>query len=883
LRRAATAAEAANSRRDNELRTNPQAAAERERQEHAETERRQKCTEFIRKKEQYERNISRGVNIPQLNAAQMRRVKEGLSDLFRGELNPILEQMMPRTDEQDEWTAFEGAYEECMHRIREHILLAIGRDPKRLYGERRQNPKLQAATEQSAETLIELQKVRRDLKRLKDLLHTIAETGREMTGREGEREREEEEDEGVETRRLRRRFTKRITPILNLLTPQTIEEYFGTHDHEAIWQELNTDESHRNRVIDWLDALITTQVEGEIQEMNKKAQALKIQEEYRTSKGITMRRSIEKEQSPQCQIDMESVTEHFRQTWSRPLEEVIEADKESVFHLEPRITEHEAEEMEEFMLDEKNITDVIKSRGDLSASGVDGISYRIMKGAGTEGVKFMKNIIRASLRNGRVISTWKEAKTILIHKKGNREEIGNWRPISITNCMYRIFTCLMARTIQRINSKIHIFSDSQKGFIKKTNGCSEHSIILNELLHNANRNRESLIMTAIDFTNAFGSVPHELIMMTMKQRNFPIWMQRIVMDMYRGATSMIEMKGIRSNKIGWKRGVKQGCPLSPLLFNLCLEPLLQAVKTKCEGYGAFVGRAEEKVEFAVQAYADDIIFISREAKGIRKMLKVLEEFVNWSRMEVNVKKCMTASYLIDNHRHRCSLAENLKFNGQDIPNLTLAQSLKYLGTAVAARRKMKLEAMAAKLTEMKIRMKKIMESPLLIVQKIDAIKTFILPSLDFAMLNGDVGEKQLTTMDQHIRHLIDDALKVKGLPIECHHASWRDGGLSYPSLVDRRKVLMIRSFAQMMLSRDDKVREAMNWFAENERICRCIAEDTDSDFLNWKDEPGETGTASLTARTRKTCTKLKIGLKTIEDKMVVKTEESELQICSAAL
>jgi hypothetical protein len=202
-----------------------------------------------------------------------------------------------------------------------------------------------------------------------------------------------------------------------------------------------------------------------------------------------------------------------------------------------------------------------------------------------------------------------------------------------------------------------------------------------------------------------------------------------------------------------------------------LEPLLQAVEKKCEGYGAFVGGAEEKVEFAVQAYADDIIFISRKPKGIREMLKVLENFVNWSRMEVSVKKCVTASYWIDTNRYRCSLAESLQSNQQDIPNLTLAQSLKYLGTAVAARRKVKLEAMAAKLTEMKIRMKKIMESPLLIVQKIDAIKTFILPTLDFAMLNGDVGEKQLTIKDHHIRRLIDDVLKVRGLPIECHHAS----------------------------------------------------------------------------------------------------------------
>jgi hypothetical protein len=54
-----------------------------------------------------------------------------------------------------------------------------------------------------------------------------------------------------------------------------------------------------------------------------------------------------------------------------------------------------------------------------------------------------------------------------------------------------------------------------KCFIQKTNGCSEHGIILSELLHDANRKNEVLIVAVIDFTNAFGSVPHELIMTMM--------------------------------------------------------------------------------------------------------------------------------------------------------------------------------------------------------------------------------------------------------------------------------------------------------------------------------------------------------------------------------
>jgi hypothetical protein len=134
------------------------------------------------------------------------------------------------------------------------------------------------------------------------------------------------------------------------------------------------------------------------------------------------------------------------------------------------------------------------------------------------------------------MTSWKEARTILLHKKGDREVIGNWRPISITNCVYRIFTCLLTPAFQDINARYGAFTDPQQGFIKKTNGCSKHGIMLNELLLDARRGHKGLVMTTIDFTDAFDSVPHELIMSTMRQRNFPEWTQSIVSDMYTAAT-----------------------------------------------------------------------------------------------------------------------------------------------------------------------------------------------------------------------------------------------------------------------------------------------------------------------------------------------------------
>jgi hypothetical protein len=197
----------------------------------------------------------------------------------------------------------------------------------------------------------------------------------------------------------------------------------------------------------------------------------------------------------------------------------------------------------------------------------------------------------------------------------------------------------------------------------------------------------------------------------------------------------------------------------------------------------------------------------------------------------------------------------LIFRGQGIPNLTMAQSLKYLGTAISVRRKVRLE--------------------LLTVQKINAVKTFLLPTLDFMMLNGDVGKKQLKKMDAKIRAQVDALLNVRGLPVECHHASWRDGGLGYPSLVDRREVLMVRSFTQMMRSKDEKVRTAMRQLPKDERIYRRIEKDPGGIFLNWRDEHGTRGTTCLAARTRKTCQALNISLKLEAEEMVVRTDTSK--------
>jgi hypothetical protein len=186
--------------------------------------------------------------------------------------------------------------------------------------------------------------------------------------------------------------------------------------------------------------------------------------------------------------------------------------------------------------------------------------------------------------------------------------------------------------------------------------------------------------------------------------------------------------------------------------------------------------------------------------------------------------------------------------------------MKYLGVAVGAHQTVKFQAVKQKFREMRELVDKIMQSVLLTVQKVDAVKTFVLPAMDYQLLNGAVAKKDLIEFDKHVRAAINRELKLSGLPIECHHASGKDGGLSYPKLTDRGDVLTITSFGQVATSKDPKVQGAMRQFIEGERIFRHIEEDEASRFLNWKADPTRrSGTATIIQRARRACQALDIS------------------------
>ena len=108
---------------------------------------------------------------------------------------------------------------------------------------------------------------------------------------------------------------------------------------------------------------------------------------------------------------------------------------------------------------------------------------------------------------------WKTLKTILIHKKGDAKDVSNFRPIALMSCIYKLFVSVMANLLVTFSIN-NLLSASQKS-ARPTEGCYEHTFLLHALVLDAKRHQKNLYLAWLDLKNAFGSVPHDFIRVTL--------------------------------------------------------------------------------------------------------------------------------------------------------------------------------------------------------------------------------------------------------------------------------------------------------------------------------------------------------------------------------
>ncbi len=198
--------------------------------------------------------------------------------------------------------------------------------------------------------------------------------------------------------------------------------------------------------------------------------------------------------------------------------------------------------------------------------GTDGYTSEWYKSFKPDLSPLLLNTFNWVLQKGEIPPSWREAFISVIPKEDkDKQECGNYRPISVLNLDYELFASISARRLERIlPDLIHL---DQTGFIQQRQTLDNIRRTLH-ILDQTNKNKTRSLIAGLDAEKAFASVRWEFLYKVMGKFGLHDYFVRIIQSLYNKPMARVKINGDLSDFFVMERGTRQGCPISPLLFAL---------------------------------------------------------------------------------------------------------------------------------------------------------------------------------------------------------------------------------------------------------------------------------------------------------------------------
>lgn len=438
---------------------------------------------------------------------------------------------------------------------------------------------------------------------------------------------------------------------------------------------------------------------------------------------------------------------------------------------------------------EKEIKETMPKRA--TAAGPDGITPTMWRMIPNTFKRIFFNIM---LCNGDVSSRLVEARTIFLAKSDHPGGAADFRPISITSVVLRHLNGILSRRL--MNALSH--HEGQAAF-QRIDGIAANVLKLQAILGDSSSNLKSLYIVSLDLQKAFDSVGHGVVVDVLKKRGLPSEFVDYIKHIYGKAhTNLTFMRESKSVRIG--KGVLQGDPLSPVIFNCIMDEALQVIDP-------VVGYPLGDSRVSCLAYADDVILLGESKEGLQMQVNNLVNAFKGLGLVPNPSKCFSLSLVKLGREKKVLMDATLSFmvDGTVVRPTGPNDVWKYLGIDFKG-----CHSYMTQFDALRQDVELLDRAPIKPYQRMLALNRFVYPKYLHGLALQYISSHTLGLIDKYIRKISRKWLK---LPNDCPnaflHASVKSGGLGIPCVSTSIPLMSDRRFANVMLTLDDRLSSAI--------------------------------------------------------------------------
>ena len=231
----------------------------------------------------------------------------------------------------------------------------------------------------------------------------------------------------------------------------------------------------------------------------------------------------------------------------------------------------------------------------------------------------------------------------LIHKKGAKNQITNYRPISLLNYDLKIFSKCLTNCIKPLISDLA----HEHQYAKPGKQISSVTTLLRDLWWDVCNSESDAYFISLDFQKAFDSVDQQWLLRVLQKMNFPTKFIQIINSLNNNTHVKVLVNGFQTKNIQIQKGVRQGDPFSLYLFLLAVEPLVATINQNqnIEGLGK-----KRRRNIKCPGYADDLTLTLFGSYSVALAFKIIQNFTKATGLKLNIEKTqdMAVSFSCNN-------------------------------------------------------------------------------------------------------------------------------------------------------------------------------------------------------------------------------------------